>query len=595
MTDKAKPRKTRRTTRKSAPAARTTNARTSSPNEQSQAFYESVRQALVEDRDPRFLGQLARENLTGSPTGPRDEDQAWADRLFDATRLGAEELLSQDRQAAADLFTDYIAEVVPLLRARGLDVPDVRAELRRQRLVSRMAVETLSALVTDDDAPADARAQRAPSMPPAQVQPEPPEPDPVVEFAEDVAMVGIAAADAEPAPADEAPPEPVEAQDPEVPDDHEAEEPEADDEPAAVKSIDEIIEQCLSAEQQRRRVVLLVGLATTGKSFLVRRLKYSTRRDYTVAESKALAPQGAQGVSRTKDVLLYTFSRNPGTSSAEDFDLYDIPGDWFGKLLKDGFRNPDENRFFSLVYTIFAFADAIVFLAPAYHVLMPEAFVKDGDDDPDLKSHDRRERRDQMDMFIHSLDPMTIAVALLRKEVEKRMPRRPLLGDARKRARREAARAAVDMVGALNLREIMDQRRSAGRLGIPGALLLSRADEFARRLPRDHVDMFDTFDEDPARMMLSLGVGKEYFSHLSSRFAAFTTDFLTAQENRTFTRTFRNERPSAGVTSFFRGWLLPAISSCRRPVWARFLESPRVALWLRRHLDPSFAREWNRP
>jgi chemotaxis methyl-accepting protein methylase len=64
--------------------------------------------------------------------------------------------------------------------------------------------------------------------------------------------------------------------------------------------------------------------------------------------------------------------------------------------------------------------------------------------------------------------------------------------------------------------------------------------------------MIDVFDRDPAQMMLALGLGREYFSHLSSRFSAFTADFLTAQENPTFTRTFRAARPSAGVTSFFR-------------------------------------------
>jgi hypothetical protein len=294
------------------------------------------------------------------------------------------------------------------------------------------------------------------------------------------------------------------------------------------------------------------------------------------------------------DVLLYSFTRHDRMSAAENFDLYDIPGDWFSKLLAAGFQNTDDNPFFSLIYTIFAFADAVVFLAPAYHVLMPEAFVRDGDDDPDLMPQQRRERREQMDRFIDSLDPMTIAAALLRQEMKRRMPRGVVWGEARRRARAAAARAAVEKVGAMSVREILDQRRTAGRLDIPGALLLSRTDEFARRLPRGQAEMIDVFDRDPAKMMLTLGLGREYFSHLSSRFAAFTADFLTAQENLTFTRTFRATRPSAGVTSFFRDWLLPAIADCRRPTWLRPLESPGLALWMRRNLDPAFAREWKR-
>lgn len=568
-------------------------------NDRAGAFYESIRQALVMEGDRQLLGRLSASDLAEAGGLDQEAAQARSDLLFAAVRLGADELVARDRQAAADLLTDYATQVLPVLRVRGLATPDVRRELRRLRLVSLISPDILADL--DESAP--------PVVKPAQsaTKPQPVLASPTTAASNigdrgDVALLGVSADEAAPAepppieprvPTDDPQDQPAGPKAPAV-DDPEEEEPEADDTTAAVKSIEEIIDHCLTAEQQGRKIILVIGLATTGKSFLVRRLKHSLRRDYSVAESRALPRRGAHGVGRTMDVLLYSFTRHDRMSAAENFDLYDIPGDWFSKLLAAGFQNTDDNPFFSLIYTIFAFADAVVFLAPAYHVLMPEAFVRDGDDDPDLTPQQRRERREQMDRFIDSLDPMTIAAALLRQDMKRRMPRRPLWGAGGRKTRADAARAAVEKVGAMSVREILDHRRTAGRLDIPGALLLSRTDEFARRLPFASGDMIDTFDQDPAKMMLTLGLGREYFSHLSSRFAAFTADFLTAQENPTFTRTFRAGRPSAGVTSFFRDWLLPAIADCRRPTWLRTLESPGLALWMRRLGDPSFSREWNR-
>lgn len=599
MTESDKPRRPRRATRKAPPAARAVSAPPEAVNDRAGIVYESLRQKLVIDRaDREILGRLAGAELPESGGLSQSAAQDRSDILFAAVRLGADELVTRDRQAAAELLSDYILQVLPVLRTRGLRVPDIRRDLRRLRLVSLISPDILETL--DESAPA-ATPER-PRSPPPQPLPVSAPDGPKADSLGDVALLGTPAAEAETvqAPPVEAPArEDVSREEPPIREavasvEAEEEEPEADDTTAAVKSIEEIIDHCLSAEEQGRKIILVIGLATTGKSFLVRRLKHNLRRDYSVAESRALPRRGAHGVGRTMDVLLYSFTRHDRMSAAENFDLYDIPGDWFSKLLAAGFQNTDDNPFFSLIYTIFAFADAVVFLAPAYHVLMPEAFVRDGDDDPDLMPQQRRERREQMDRFIDSLDPMTIAAALLRREMKQRLPRGPVWGGARRRARAEAARTAVEKVGAMSVREILDQRRTAGRLDIPGALLLSRTDEFARRLPRGQAGMIDVFDRDPAKMMLTLGLGREYFSHLSSRFAAFTADFLTAQENLTFTRTFRATRPSAGVTSFFRDWLLPAIADCRRPTWLRPLESPGLALWMRRTLDPAFAREWKR-
>lgn len=569
-------------------------------------FYEGIRHGLIEEADVELVSRLAASDLTGADYEDPAAAQSRADLLFAALVMGADEVRQRDRQVAANLFADYVERVYPILRARGLALPAMRRELMRQRLVSYLPPETLADLDeagTAKDPATPMRGGREPQRPVAATARTPDEPaqdESAPEPGGKVDLIGgppdDAAAqardpsggdDSDAAPADQPgpAPRPAEAE-------AEREQPPADDEGAAVKSVEELIEECVRAEHLNRRIILIIGLPTTGKSFLVQRLKRSLRRDYTFADYRTLSASGAQGVGRTQDVLLTQFTRIGRWSAKENFDLYDMPGDWFSRLLaNDGLNNPDENPFFSLIYTILTFADAIVFLAPAYHVLRPGDFVAHGDDDPDLKLTDREARKEQMDIFVDSLEPITIATLLLRRELRRQMPKRPLFGRARQDARRTAASAAVNKIGSMKFRDIRNEVRTAARLDIPGALLLSRADELARKLKPDERDQFD---RDPAQVMLSLGQGREYFSHLSSRFPAFSVDFLTAQENKTFTRTFRPERPHAGVKSFFVDWLLPAITDCRKPGFTRWLDSPGVALWMRRWLDPTFAGAWDR-
>lgn len=567
-------------------------------------FYEGIRHGLIEEADVELVSRLAASDLTGADYEDPAAAQSRADLLFAALVMGADEVRQRDRQVAANLFADYVERVYPILRARGLALPAMRRELMRQRLVSYLPPETLADLDeagTARDPATPMRGGREPQRPVAATARTPDEPaqdESAPEPGGKVDLIGgppdDAAAqardpsggdDSDAAPADQPGPAPRPAE-PET----EHEPAPADDSGAALKTVDEVIEECVRAEHLNRRIILVIGLPTTGKSFLVKRLKRSLRRDYTFTDYRALSASGAQGVERTQDVLLSNFTRTGRWSAKENFDLYDIPGDWFSRLLDEGFNNPENNPFFSLIYTILAFADAIVFLAPAYHVLMPEHFVKNGDDDPDSRPEARRGRQQQMEQFVNSLEPMSIAATLLRRELRQRMPKRPLFGQARQRARAAAVGAAVEKIGTMPLRDILQEGRNAGRLDIPGALLLSRADEFSRRLP---AEMRGQFDRDPAQMMLSLGLGREYFAHLSSRFPAFTVDFLTAQENTAFTRTFWPKRPHAGVKSFFVDWLLPAITDCRKPGFTRWLDSPGVALRMRRRLDPAFADAWD--
>ncbi|WP_296816685.1 hypothetical protein [Brevundimonas sp.] len=547
------------------------------------AVYDRLRPELVETMRFEALGLEAHRQL--GPDVSSAQAAAAADVLFAVVATAAEDLRERSPEAAAELLTAYVRDVLPLVRSAGLPARDVRQLASSLNVMRHLSPAVLPELDPAGAPPAPPAPKRSRSRPSAPAEPAPLE-EAETEF---VPLIETDEPEAEPGPSTHR----FETTEPlkrEISDDPEIEdEEEADDTPATVVDPSDIVRRCLSARRNGRKVILIVGLATTGKSFLARRLKTILQRDYTCTAFEGFVSEDARVVGRTKDVLLYQF--HYGTKgSPRDFDLYDIPGDWFRPLMQKGFVGGSDD-FFRRVYTIFAFADAILFVAPAFHVLQPKLYVEHGDDDPRSERELRRERKEDMDRFIDSLEPMTIAISLLRKEVARRLRSPGRRGAATDEARAQAAAEAVETVGALSFSQIMERRSEAGRLPIPGALLLSRADELLRRVPPSQLN---TFDRDPALTMLEYGLGGRYFAHLSRRFAAFTADFLTAQRNDTFTRVFHEERESAGVGSLLRDWLLPAIDHCRRPWLLRALETPTIAMAVRRLFDPAYARAWRR-
>jgi hypothetical protein len=594
------PKKSRR--QKGAPKPMAAPASQKPLAQQIDSAFDKLRNDLVVAHRFEGLAQMARAKLWGDPA--RSDDRAvepgdelvWSQILFGVTSLAVKELSQADRAAAVEAVKAYVTDVLPRAWAAGAPTPDLKALAIENGLVRDLRQELD---IVDAGPPEYAAAPR-----PEQTVPVPPVPDPVVPAPTAPSVAGPAPT---PAPAGEVrlvetPPEPATGEAPpavaplidavmadEVP----APKPQSvrgpapllDDAKATVE-YEEILEQCLAARKNKRKVILVAGLPTTGKSFLMQRLEHVLRRTHSRTTRKGLPQPGMQSIDRTKTVLLYKFSRIGKETSPENFDIYDMPGDWFSKLVRDGFvASTGEVAKIRLVYAIAAFADAMIFIAPALHTLQPRTFLATGDDDTSLTEDLRQLRLNDMEHFISSLGPMTKVFSLLRaKTAQALRTSRSRAGDSLD-ARREAVNAAIDQVLPMTFAEIDEVK--VGRMNMPAMLLLSRADELERRLPASR----DWYDQDPTRQVLLRA--REHLDHLANRFDAFTVDFLTAQVNETHTTVFDRERPSAGVGGLIKGWLLPAIAACRAPAPIRALRAPSLAYFIRRHLDPGFAEAWD--
>jgi hypothetical protein len=367
------------------------------------------------------------------------------------------------------------------------------------------------------------------------------------------------------------------------------------DDAIASVGYEDIRDCCVNARKQRRKTIVVLGLAATGKSFLVKRLRTVLGDDYTCATMRGLPKSaGLQVVDRTKEVLLYRFSHAGAINSPQSFDIYDVPGDKFTKYMNGGWAGEidgEDRQMLRLFFAIFAFANAVIVIAPALQVLEPKIYDQQGDDVEDYQRelHRRnpniplptRSARDirarDVEQFVDSLDPMTRVIALLKDQVRPR----GAVDDA-------AVDKAVDTVLAMNFRNILNSHPKSLPLPVPVLLLLSRADELRRRLDEA---ARDDFDRDPALYLLKRR--SAYFYHLARRFAAFSVDFLTAESReQPGDENFQPDRPSYGAARLVNDWLLPAIDHCRRPRWWLALQRPYLVAKLRSWLDADFGRHW---
>jgi hypothetical protein len=574
-----------------------------------QELLRSYRAPLVEERDYSVFNKIA-DSVAALPAGSQD---LVGPALFELLRACVLELAPVDQAAAAQAIDAYAADVMerPDFVVRpGEDVAELAAEMGVMRWLEPETVDSFrrfgEAMAA---APAPVVAEAAPT-------PATPEPAPTAEakpaapadpFAAHARVEQAAPRDYTPEPPKAAQPEPKPEAASQIGAQTEAKAKESAPEPAATVQApraaatedavddqmaavgyEEIRRACLAARSRKRKVIIVVGLATTGKSFFVRRLFHSLRRRYTYSTLKGLPDTGDLTIDRTKEVLLYSFERIAKPRSPENFDIYDIPGDQFVKLVRRGFVvGGDDRETVKLIYAILAFADAIVFIAPALQVLKRDLFVSEGDDLA-LNPGERLERMKDIERFIQSLNPMTRVMALLREQMHARFSGNPFAKD---RPKGEAGRAAaadqvIDDVLAMNFETLQRRLPKSPRLNMPAVLLLSRADELRARLERHR----DSFDYDPTYQLLFRG--REHLDNLAGRFDSFSADFLTAEDGHRPGEAFRARSDSYGAYGIMERWILPAIGACSRWRWMRWLEAPSIALAVRRRLDPRFDAAW---
>jgi hypothetical protein len=557
------------------------------------ALFEEYGARLVGDQDFSLFGRIAQgdrdpDGATPSPAvaGPTDE------ALFKLLRKVVLTLAQTEPQAAAGAVDRFTADVLdqPETDQSGEGVEELATEAGVLRF---LAPETLDVFRrSPNERPGAEAAAVTPSAESPLLQ--------MLSVGPDAAAAAdadyVTPAQAEPPPKvetadpvdDPLPPEATIAPQATTP----ADTPDATaarKEDATV-SYEDIRKCCLAARGLRRKVVVVVGLATTGKSFFVKRLFNTLKRDYTYATLKGLPDTHAAKIDRTKEVLLYQAERIAKPRSPKNFDIYDMPGDQFVKLVRQGFEVADSDRdTVKLIYATLAFADAIVFIAPALQVLKRDLFLAEGDD-LDLTLLGREERLKDMDRFIQSLNPMTRVMALLREKMAGRYRAAlKVKGKIDKAAARAAAAdGAIDEVLAMNFAALQHEIPKSPRLNLLALLLLSRTDELRARLSGSR----DQFDCDPSYQLLYRG--REHLDHLAKRFDVFSVDFLTAQDGHRPNEDFDPDKPSYGTRGLFEDWLLPSVRTCRRWRWTRLFEKPSVALWLRRRLDPAFNTIWRR-
>lgn len=380
--------------------------------------------------------------------------------------------------------------------------------------------------------------------------------------------------------------------------------------------------------------VLMLGFASSGKSFFVRRLAVQLENDYGALVNGQTMDLEAEIQDRTDGI--YRYSLDPNGPFRRRIEIFDIPGDKFrdifaGSGKKQPAREPlgtdgqpvelsekekDARDIRDSIYALCAKADAFIIIEPAFMTLAARDFESDGDDICERTLVVQRalhEHSQQREAAAAERDGK-VFTPLSKEEIEQRA------WDEMMTSRKERSLHHNSFIGAIGgmAKRIVRLRRQRVRFGssesveefrmqvqacvneqisedefvrlpAPMLLLLSRADEYQRR--RAHTD----FDRDPSLTLLDHAPAR--FIHYYRYFSAFGCDFITASEMSDAEKRFRRDSRSAGFDRLYEDWLAPAIRQSRIPApfsqIPLLLQRPGFMIWLRKKLDREFARAWD--
>ncbi len=346
---------------------------------------------------------------------------------------------------------------------------------------------------------------------------------------------------------------------------------------AEIKTYDDIRNACWAARRAKQNIIVVLGLATSGKSFFIRRFGRTLENTHIVRPWRGLPPSRSAEIDRTREILLYRFEPLKNSDGPACVQVFDVPGDDFAPLVRGGFDTSNDDGKLKLISVILALADIVIFVAPALQVLDQDLYQREGDD-LKLTPPERARRVAELESFIDSLPYMRDAVGPLRRAAPRRRPKG--------RSPADEERLLDEAVEAM-LKTPAVARKPSPAFRMPALLLLSRADELYRVLASGSEDV-SGFDEDPAWQVVQRH--KRYFVHLAERFDSFAADFITAEVGRKPTKVTDSGVEYGGVSGLVKGWINPAIRDARRPAWLNRLRSPSVAMRVRVALDPQFAK-----
>lgn len=555
------------------------------------------------------FGPFAEE--AGASLDPRERPgQADALEVLLAETIAALIARNDDRSNAARAINAYVSKVFPLRLAAGLDRGEVKSLAEKHGLMNRLYSETLKALNESDEAWVESAAKLRNK--------------PGVDHNAGKATTAnnaVAAGQQPKAPNGTARPpaqgeeKPVTTQTTPEPNGRPRGAQRADNQLFKERALEfeEACKHLVQARKKGRITAIVAGLATSGKTFFIRRLFKELQGEHTAQGLSGALDFSGSTTDRTKGVIYYGLSSTGGMPS---IDLYDVPGEQFKELALAHASEPSEE--IKTMCAVFGAADICILIEPALEVLAQECYLAEGDsynkrtaDDfrkqlkEDAKFRDLAKPAFEQEVqqrvnafrlghielvkaFANNLDSLRIRIVHLRN----------LAAKALEEGKPEALKAAVEK----NLATAYSEQRTERHrpLPIPGLLLLSKADEYVARavVPGD-----EDFDRDPALTLSH--VDPDRMRVYSRAFRIFGVDFITsepaedplAEDSDAYDiRTFVGRPGAAGFDRIIQDWIAPSAKAARRKIGpAHNLSSPWMAYFWRRLLDPEFKAAWSGP
>lgn len=340
--------------------------------------------------------------------------------------------------------------------------------------------------------------------------------------------------------------------------------------------LDQIKEYATENQVRNPRVIVFFGHSSSGKSWLITRVKQQNGALGYFAVDPPLDREGrVLGTSFAPRAHLMHCAPKDGLV------LVDIEGERFTDAMDNGFRG--EYRVF---VEALAYAHGFAFLVPASEALYPnlcEKYATNG-----LRAH---VANDRMQSVLNNIGRVNAFLGYLQEQKKKGL--KPA----------DAVDAFLAMDDAARTRLLNAGARRGGRTDRPAIVLLSKADSLQQLMldaASDDYDMYAPhFDHDPmGDIALSEGPVRMLLKAFRSSFRRFRVDFVTSFAGHvefpdgatSRDITWDTSKPHCGVVEAIE-WLRDEIKSTqglRRVINFNLGVGP--ALWLRGVLDRDFRR-----
>jgi hypothetical protein len=338
----------------------------------------------------------------------------------------------------------------------------------------------------------------------------------------------------------------------------------------ADSDLQEICDAARAAMANGERILVMLGFATAGKTFFVRRLA-ETCDGYGVTDIRGGPITAGQITDRTKGVVIYRLETL--RKGKPNFTILDLPGEYFKAFARISTDQAEEER--QKMCAVLAVADMCIVIEPAMHVLAEDDFIANGDcttegliddflaDKAKMKDpgrpagHTDFEWAAQLayDAREETIENLRLVPQLLPAMTKRIVHLRDTVRASIKAGDLEQTRDCIKNYAETSEVERPDTRAA---LPIPGLLLLSRTDDYLARTRRPG-------GGDPcADPALALRLtNSRRLDIYSDAFCIFGVDFISANipppGARGDRRAFNPGWDHSGIAGLIDDWIMPAI------------------------------------